>query len=238
MLARAFALEQFAAHSPAEVNWRALPAACIVQLHWHRTPEFSGLLIRHDFRVMTLLRHPLDVLLSILHFAPHEPQTARWLDGENGDEATIRGVLPTSDAFLAYAKSPRAQSLLSISREWYSDPGTRAVRYEDLVNAPAASLAEACAGYGILRVPLETVLHETEIDRLRRSAPNFHFWQGFPGLWKRLLPPRQAVDIAAAHSALFRDHAYVCDPDPLLSDAEAERNWHAIAIGSTGSADR
>ena len=86
-----------------------------------------------------LARHPLDVLVSILHFASHEPQTARWLDGEGGDESSILGAEPASAAFLASATGPRARALLAVTPEWWPHGGV-AVRYEDAVGSPEAAL--------------------------------------------------------------------------------------------------
>jgi hypothetical protein len=46
----------------------------VLQLHWHRTPELFGrLLERHGFRVVSIARHPFDVLLSILQFVASQP---------------------------------------------------------------------------------------------------------------------------------------------------------------------
>src|SRR5438093_10973655 len=109
-------------HNPADVQWEALPPHCILGIHWHPVPAFVSLLERHGFRSVALVRHPLDVLISILHFALHAP-TARWLEGEGGDEGPIYGAMPRSTAFLEYAAGTRATALLSVSREWWAVTG-------------------------------------------------------------------------------------------------------------------
>jgi hypothetical protein len=118
LLAQLYDLAQYAAHTPDALDWETLPENCIVQLHWHRLPPFTTFLAAQNFRVVTMARHPLDILISILQFSPHEPQTACWLDGENGNETAIHNKSVISPEFLAYAVSSRAQALLSISREW------------------------------------------------------------------------------------------------------------------------
>ena len=80
------------------------------------------MLQRHGFRVLVLSRHPLDVLISILHFVRKDRETNNWLGGEGGDERSIFGASPCSPQFLAYATSERAKALLSVSREWWPDP--------------------------------------------------------------------------------------------------------------------
>src|SRR5262249_21764911 len=120
-------------HHPDDVPWGSLPSRCVVQLHWRRIEPFRTQLQREDFQVVALARHPFDVLISILHFAPNEPDTARWLNGEGGDERPIYGLMPRSPGFLDYAVSPRARALLSVSREWWQDPQAHRLRYEHLV---------------------------------------------------------------------------------------------------------
>lgn len=84
---------------PDALDWETLPEKCIVQLHWHRLPPFTTFLATQNFRVVTMARHPLDILISILQFAPHEPQTVCWLDGENGDETAIHNKSVISPEF-------------------------------------------------------------------------------------------------------------------------------------------
>jgi hypothetical protein len=88
-------------------------------MHWRRSPTFHQFLMERQFEVLVTVRHPLDVLISILHFAQYEPATRRWLDGEGGNETSLLGADPTSEAFLAYALSGRASALFEVSAEWY-----------------------------------------------------------------------------------------------------------------------
>jgi hypothetical protein len=89
LLATTYGLEEWAVHNPADLDRAGLSSRCLVQLDWQRVEPFTSMLQRQRFRVVVLSRHPLDVLISILHFAPHEPLTARWLEGEGGDEVPI-----------------------------------------------------------------------------------------------------------------------------------------------------
>lgn len=84
LLSSLYDLQQNAVHYPQAINWADLPENCIVQIHWHNESQFNSLLKLHGFDVVTIARHPLDLLLSVLHFAPHEPQTACWLQSEGG----------------------------------------------------------------------------------------------------------------------------------------------------------
>jgi len=225
LLKAAYGLEERSAHTPDEVDWDGLPDNCALQLHWHRTPAFRALLDTHGFSVAVLARHPLDVLVSILHFAPHEPATARWLDGECGDETRLLGADPASSAFLAYATGPRARTLLSITPEWWEAADAR-VRYEDLVGSPAEELERLVGELGGTPVmPAAEAVEAVRFEELRDEATNLHFWQGRPGLWKELVPTRYALAIAAVYPEMQR-LGYTVGVDA----ATARARWRAVAV--------
>jgi Sulfotransferase domain len=229
LLGDAYACESFSSHSPAEVPWEALPDDIVAQIHQHADPELASMLAGHGFRVVVLARHPLDVLISILHFAQHDSSPARWLDGEGGDETAIARSNPVDPAFLEYATGPRARTLLGLSREWWTRPEALKVRYEDLCANVAEELQALVAQISAPRASLERVARAHTLARLRRSSLNQHFWQGRPGHWRTLLPADVAEELADAHHASFELFGYDLDADPKLDTAAALRNWRRIA---------
>jgi SAM-dependent methyltransferase len=234
LLASSFELEELAADTPAGVPWRALPDRAVLQLHWHPTEELLLLLERNAFRTVALARHPLDVLISILQFAQREPRTARWLNGEGGDERTLIGADPCSIAFREYATGPRARALLETTVLWRrSGRLDAAVGYEDLVAGPhgelsrlAETLAEAAAA------PARDVVAANDFAHLRAESRNGHFWRGRPGLWRTLLPAELARQIAAAQEASFVELGYDVDPDPALTEQQARGEWARLQDGT------
>ncbi|MGD9644483.1 MAG: hypothetical protein AB7U73_02155 [Pirellulales bacterium] len=226
LLHSAFGLEQHAVHNPAELDWSKLPERFVLQLHWPPTEELRKQLAAHDFQPITLARHPLGVLISILHYVPNHANTARWLESAGGDESTIVGMLPRSSAFLRYATGPRAAALLGVSRDWWTIPGACRIRYEELVDAPVGTLNRLAAELGIEPVvPLEQVVDTFQIDRLRDARSDQHAWRGDPDLWKTLLPTAEAEQICSAHDDVMRTLGYQCDADPALEPAQADLNW-------------
>jgi hypothetical protein len=224
---------ELAVHLPGDVPWASLPERCVLQLHWHRIHSFTSLLEAHGFQVVTLARHPIDVLISILRFAPYQPATARWLDGEGGDERSILGVSPRDPAFLAYATGPRAKALLSVSREWWEAADGLRLRYEDLVSDTRGTLRRLADAVG--GVPLERISGAIEANskqRLRESGHGPHIWKGQPGIWSALLTAPEAERIAAAHPEVFRDLGYTCEPDRSLSAERADEQWRAMKESS------
>jgi hypothetical protein len=239
LLATAYGLEdqrreELWEHDLTGVPWDDLPPRCVLQIHWRPVEPFTALLRDQGFRVVTPVRHPFDVLISILHYTWYVSNTGRWLDGEHGDESSIRGVSPRSEAFLSYATGPRAAALLSVSPEWGRVPDTLSVGYEDLVRDPFPTM------FGLTQSLDEVDHHEVfraidacAIDRLRTPANAPHFWQGKPGLWRAFLTSEEAQQIARTHFPLFRQFGFLCDPDPSLTGDLADANWDLLAR-STG----
>jgi hypothetical protein len=229
LLVGLYGLEERSAHTPDEVNWEALSRDCVLQLHWPRTRAFRRALDRNGFRVIALARHPFDVLLSILHFAGYEPQTARWLDGAEGDEDAIIGTDPCSQAFRDYAVSPRARVLIDVSRQWWGK-GLASVRYEDLVVEPEQTLGLLLSEIAATPLlPIRRVLDEVTFESLQKEAVNGHFWQGNPGHWRELLPPDVVDDITAPYAKLLETSGYDGEPNPMLTREAAQRQWRRIS---------
>jgi hypothetical protein len=230
LLERVFRLSSGAVHSPADVDWKKLPPDFLLALHWHPLPSFLEQLRENGFRPMVLVRHPLDVLVSILHFALHYSDaeaTLRWLEGEGGSEKPIFAAMPRSTAFLDYATGSRVRALLAVSHEWWHVTGCLRIRYEDLVRDPEGELGQIAAGLDVSpRGSIADAVAATTIPKLQElTGCKPHYWQGKSGLWRGLLTAAEARYIAAAHPAVFADLGYVCDPDPALDGSHADANW-------------
>jgi hypothetical protein len=222
LLASCLGITEIAAHSPAEIDWDALPAECLAAMHWHRTPELAALLEGHQILVTT--RHPLDVLVSILHFSQHEPATARWLDGEGGNEEFLAGARPTDERFLEYAFSDRAAALLSVSVEW-SQTATAIVSYEELVKEPRKVLERVLSRLGEpVPANLDELIEAHRIENLRALSAH-HFWRGRPGLWRELITEEYSQAIYHRHRDAFLTFGYTIDGDPAPPAGEAHQNW-------------
>ena len=230
MLSALYNAQQSAIHSPDDLDWDNLPSSnFVLQLHWHRTSRLKHLLIENNFKIVVLQRHPLDILLSILQFAHQEPQTIHWLNGEGGDEKVIYGKSPGSEAFLEYAIGQRARALLSISNEWCHEPEATIVRYEDLVNDTEKTLYELTNRLGAPQLKIFEVVNSNRIDKLRLTSDNGHFWQGKPGLWKKLIPSIIVEKIVREQNELFSELGYDFQPsNTRLMPNEAESRWESL----------
>ncbi len=227
-LATSLGLRELAVHNyldlPAE-----LPEKCVIQIHWYREPNFQAYLRDAGLRPVVVARHPLDVLVSILHFVRHEPDTIRWLCGNGEILPALKEATPVSREFLDWAMGWGAENLLSISYQWWHEPAAIRVRYEDLISDPqdaflrllshftAADAARAAAGQLSGRATFQTL----------SGLPNRHGWQGRSDVWRDLIVPLDALRLYRRHRAVFRTLGYRVRPRPL-GRAAARRAWEAM----------
>lgn len=224
---------ELALYNPLEAPWAELPERCIIMTHWHRTEPLPSLLKEHQFNNLTLARHPMDVLISILQYAPCEG-SLRWLEGQEGDERPIFGVAPESEEFIRYATSPRAQALLEVSAQWWSTAECHRIRYEELVRNPKRQLARIARTIGVApTVSFDDTVIACTFERLRNPVTARHFWKGKPGLWRTLLTSQVAQRIGMAHSRVFSTLGYVCNPDRTLTSRRALQNWSRLNAAKT-----
>jgi hypothetical protein len=226
VLRDALALHELAVHNYRELP-PVLPEQFILQLHWYREPGFQAFLRDGGFKVIVLGRHPLDVLLSVLHFVRREPLTARWLEGNAEIPPNLSAEKPFSGGFERYATSWGAENLLSVSYQWWLDTSATHVRYEDLVRNPQAAFRRLISDLGGSCAKLDDALAAHSIEVLR-ATPNRHGWQGTPGLWRQLIPPVIARRIQRRHARVFHTLGYRV-PLYVLTRRQAEQAWARLA---------
>jgi hypothetical protein len=226
VLSQALDLENIAVHNPRDIP-SVLPDRVALQIHWYREPNFQAFLQDNGFRIVTVARHPLDVLISALRFLPHEPLTARWLEGNAEIPSDLSKHAPASERFLEYATSWGAENLLSISYLWWHEPTAIKLRYEDLVREPVSGFSSAVEGLGGSVANVRVAVEANPLKALQ-DTPNRHAWQGRAGLWRELIPPRDARRIYSRHRRVFETLGYRVSPPQFLSRHTALRNWERL----------
>jgi hypothetical protein len=211
-------------------NWkelpRPLPPRCTLQIHWYREPLLQALLRDNDFQIAVIARHPLDVLVSVLHFIRFEPKTARWLEGNAEIPTEMAGATSTSEVFRNYTVGWGAENLLSISYQWWHDSKSIRLRYEDVVANPLAEFNKLFDNLGLPVDELQAILNSMSL-RYFQSMPNHHGWQGQPGLWKQLIPGDLAQKIYERHQRVFTTLGYE-PPASTTTVEEARANWERL----------
>lgn len=225
VLREALDLQDMAVHNPRDIP-PDLPRRLVLQVHWYREPNFQDFLRTEEFRPVVISRHPLDVLISAWHFAPHEPLTARWLEGNAELPTGIGDHPPASRTFLSYATSWGAENLLSISYQWWHEPTAIRFRYEDLVRDPLRSFGDLVRRLGGSSRQLPAALERNRLDVFQRLA-NRHGWHGRPGLWRTMLTPMAAFRIWRRHHRVFETLGYGL-PVSAVGRHRAARNWENL----------
>lgn len=227
LLADSLGLTEFVSHSIEEIPWSTLPERCVAAVHVHASEELHARLAANHFRIIVTMRHPLDVLISILQFSKHDASPVLWLGGEAGDEASLASASPLDAAFLDYACGARARALLGLSLEWLPYAAA-CVRYESLARRPAACLKKTLRTLRVRSMkPLSDVVENNSLENLRIANPGQrrHFWRGEPNVWRRLLPRENVVRICQCHHVIFERLGYRCNYDPRLTPERAAANW-------------
>jgi hypothetical protein len=228
LLANAAGLHQLSAHHPADIEWQHLPESVVIQLHWPRTEYLCSLLESAGVAAMTVVRHPFDVLVSVLRFAQTEPDTIEWLWGEGGDEERLVDADPTSEAFARWATGPRAEALLAVSDSWLDDPACMTVRYEELVSAPAAVASRILQAHCLKAVmPLEEAIAASAPERVNALLGLRHSWRAHPGTWEQLMPESLVRRLEPIHRERLRRLGYPSAVGGVGED-EARRRWKQL----------
>jgi hypothetical protein len=226
-------LQQIAVHNYLELG--NIPHRCIVQLHWYREPNFQRFLAENGFKIVVLARHPLDVLISVLNFIRHEPQTARWLDGNAQIPPELAGKAPISREFVKYATSWGAENLLSISYQWWHHSDAVKARYEDLVLRPAENLLNLARAFEPGACDRNGAVSRFNLPFFQ-NLPNRHGWQGKPGMWRELILYSDARAVYRRHQRIFDFLGYSVGAYWRTQSA-AFRKWTKLTAGESALAN-
>lgn len=220
VLSHAYGLGEVGSHDP-EYLLGDLPDNTVFQVHAACTPQVQASLRRQGVLVVTPTRHPLDTLLSMLHFAQFEPEVDRWLGGEY--LADLPGCDPTSRAFREFALGEGAGALLGVSVGWAPHADV-VIDYTESATEPLTVLAHE--GLGAHRIVGDAaVMREVSaFDAFHRTG-NMHGWLGRAGYWTSFIPGHLAADIQSAHSAAFAVGGYGIDGAADLAAPAIRMAW-------------
>ena len=197
----------------------------ITQHHYFPTDEVLRWAEAQGVVVVTTIRHPADVLVSLYHhvhrFAPG-PVDQRVLRRMLHEDFERTDIVPER------LHRPFSHDL-ECSIEWLRTGASRVVRYEDLHRDPVDALSRLTQG--IRPVPLDAIeraIAQCDIDLVRRVAgPVDGFYrQGRVGGWRDVLAPEVIDDLrkTAPYPAQFAALGYRMDPEaPALGGFVAAR---------------
>jgi len=211
---------------PASIADLAVPDPFVVVTHVdHADAAAQAYFAEHGFRIASISRHPLDVLVSMLRFVQLEPAAAHWL-GMPQVARLLRTLTPADPRFAEWCCSDDAARLLGVSRDWSAHPGAITVRYEELVADPVATMRRVAAKLGADDVPVAQVV---AANATRFGAGTSHGWRGRAGNWTRFLGRASAQRIRERHAAVFAAGGYTVEEAGEPSPAEIQEAWDLAA---------
>jgi hypothetical protein len=222
-------LEPLPIYHPADLNWRQLPDRAVIQLHWNRSDYLQGLLEAANIKMVTLSRHPFDVILSILRFAQTEPDTSLWLWGEGGDEESIVGADPSSESFVRWALSERALALLGVTGSWLEVEGTAHIPYEALVGSPESEVLGLLKRWSLTPLrPIADAVEKVTPEFVNRIGGISHAWMGSSGLWKELLPSELIDPLKDRYRNQLNQLGYDTHSHSVLDGVTVRTRWQEL----------
>ncbi|MCP4228040.1 MAG: sulfotransferase domain-containing protein [Actinomycetia bacterium] len=225
LIASALGHRIVAAHTVDDLDPSGLAGNVLLQIHAPATEVTRRLVSLIGAEVITIARHPLDILLSVLHFSRNEQQVRYWVGGHCLPPHEHFGRLaPLSEEFLEWAEGPGANRLLSVSQSWWTQPRAHRIRYEELVSNPLIVVEKLAASLG---KPLEDVERLGQVATERVTSSNNHQWRGKPGVWRELLTAEAANRIRRANPTLFAELGYDTD-EPTATPDEANQRGEAL----------
>jgi len=201
-IGKALELNQFAVHRYWDMPSR-IPDRCIMQIHWRKDPEFQRFLSENRFQVVTIARHPLDVLLSILKFSQHRDDVDQWLDGQGGHPSRLKGKGERSTRLLRYGASKGFGELLGVTTDWWLEESSIRIRYERAIRAPTREIFNACKSFGGNKRDIQRAIMTGTREVLPQHQASGHFWKGASGLGNRMLPLTTQLCTFARHRESF-----------------------------------
>lgn len=178
----------------------------ILQIHEAPSyPGFKEFISRNNFQVVTVVRHPLDVLISVLRFAQVQTSPLQWLDGTIQAE-DILGLTPSDEKFIKWCLSKNAKKLLSVSYDWSNDPACQVIQYEELLKDPHKNLAYLLRQLGYKPSGAKIV------KALKKYSPGFfsnnHSWKSTENNWVNFFTKKDAEEIYKEHKEIFEKFGY------------------------------
>jgi hypothetical protein len=217
---------------PGDLDWLALPDRALIHLHWPRTPYLQSLLDKAGVQVVTIIRHPFDVMLSVLRFAQMTPATADWLWGEAGSENILLDADPTSPQFAQWAMSERAAALVDVSRSWAACRGVVSVRYESLIASPDEEFSTLLQALGVKEMhALAEAIERYSPARVNRIGFG-HSWLASSGVWQELFTSDLVDLLLARYRGHLQDAGYSTEISGVADREEALKRWIDLSATS------
>lgn len=163
--------------------WDGAGERWVAHQHVMPSPALREWARSRSVRIITTIRHPGDVLVSLFHYA-------RWAGVNDDVRAMAKDGGSMGPNTTQYVFERRFLNLLRLSAGWL-ELSAPAVRYEDLLTDPVGTLLTLTADIApVDRARIEGAVAACEIGQLRRlkGHEERHFRAGRQGQWRVEVP--------------------------------------------------
>lgn len=217
--------------SQIDFEWSALPEDVILRLYQPPTLAFRKKADMEEFKFLTISRHPYDVLVAILYTINFDTES-NWARGNKVGlpESFIRGATPRHPSFIQFASLPIVIQMTSMSESWLNISHAIPLTYESISNDPAKTLNDAltCFNSSLIRCPVSEAVESTKNIAAPCSINEKSMNIACAGIWRKLLPSKQARRLYSIYGPIMERLDYKCDPNTDLSPEQADINWHVL----------
>lgn len=199
-------IESYAVHKIDHLKYEDFEKDSIVQLHISSKNFLNAKPANIYSRVITIARHPFDVLISAFRFAQKEPQCSYWLNGKVFPEPIMyKNTNPSHKQFRKWAKSKKAKRALNVSVSWWEMADAK-LKYEELLSNTKLTITKL-----LKDLDLDTISSEEHIEKVISEvtnnylvgSENQHRWKGLAGNWKNYISPQLAQELYSYHKDVF-----------------------------------
>lgn len=228
LISRTYNIESTAAHRLSHVR---MPHGkdIVVQVHAFPNKHLERFMVDSRAQLVTILRHPLDVAISMLHFSSFEQQTQYWIDGHHLKIHIVRGYPPNSKQFQNWLLSRNFEKLLEAAHSLWLRQDIARIRFEDLIQNPHNSFHGLTLKLNNLEAKsLDDIKYVTDsvMPSSFVGAINAHRWRGQVNNWKRYISERQLEKLSHKYGELFNSLGYDIQ-GPFVTEEEAILNWRS-----------
>lgn len=187
MMVGAMGFTEYAVHSLSDLSIDSLESRCVIQCHTDAKTVKEWKKVA-NVRVVTLARHPLDVLESMRKYMPKNIESKYW-----GIRKSIPEIEKLEDAnrFYRWAISRDARRLMNLSLDLANNSEVKVIKYEELVSSVRETF-DIIAEY-IGSSYLEDV--QRTLEKLTKLLPPSHITRGGTGA---------GLDVSLAHKILIK----------------------------------
>ena len=225
----------FAAHSIEEFPL-ALPPDCILNIHALNNAPEREFFEKRSCILVALTRHPLDIFVSVLQFARHEPAVHKWLNGSCRIPYEVQNLCPDDVEYVRWMSEDGASNLLSPSHSWWTYEKTLVrLRYEELVRSPQETFNNLFERIGAKpKSSLQQALDNYPVSYFAQFKN--HGWLGKSCTYVKFITKANCELVYTAKQMYFMTGGYEIQGDEALTHEVArERYFASITAGPAAS---